>query len=213
MKRIFALILVLIMSVSLMGCGEKHKEIQISDKFPVAKAPVKTVYEAGKIVGNVYEGSFGIKFEKPENWEYLTDEEIKMIPTQEGVHYDLGCQNAESGSNVFVMYEDLIAVAGNATISEEQYINVITQGLVGNGFWVTDSGKANIGGKEFQYVTAMIDNSDSPEIEESEVISIEQSSYIRKEGEVMISVIAMAFNEDNTEDIMKNFEGFEMLEQ
>ena len=213
MKRIFALILVLIMSVSLMGCGEKHKEIQISDKFPVAKAPVKTVYEAGKIVGNVYESSFGIKFEKPENWEYLTDEEIKKIPTQEGVHYDLGCQNAESGSNVFVMYEDLIAVAGNATISEEQYINVITQGLVGNGFLIADSGKANIGGKEFQYVTAMIDNSDSPEIEESEVISIEQSSYIRKEGEVMISVIAMAFNEDNTEDIMKNFEGYEMLEQ
>ncbi len=193
MKRFFVLMLSLIMVISLIGCGETGK---ISENFGVAKEPGNTAYESGKIEGSVYTSCYGLTFEKPDNWVYTTEEELASVPMQEGVYYDMLCQDPETGSHVLVMYEDLLAVKGNATVTEEQYIEVVSQSLYGSGFMMVDGGTASVCGKDFEYVIAY---------GESEDITVQQGSYIRKEDRIMVSVIALAFNGDSLEDIIKCF--------
>ena len=192
MKRIFALIFALVMVLSLAGCGAGNGEVKY------AEAPEVVIPEKGKITDNVYENSFaGIKFNKPENWIYATEDELSTLEAAEGVYYDMVAQNPETGSQVAVMYDDLLLTVGNIAITEEKYIESIAEGLSNSGLMVMDEADVEIGGKTYKSVTVY---------GEAEDISVTQQSMARKEGAKMVSIAVVAFNEDSVEDIIEYFE-------
>ena len=200
MKRIFVLMLVLIMGLSLIGCGNK-----ISKEFEIAKESASKVIATGKIEGDVYTHEFGIRFEKPENWVYSTEEELAQMESQEGIVYDMFCQNVDTGSQVLVLYEDLLETTGNNTLTEEQYMEVVSNNLYRGGFMIMDVGKKELCGKEYEYLSAYTEHEYTSEAGTAEIMTINQISCLRKEGGVMISVIIMSFGEENIDDIVKYF--------
>ncbi len=191
MKKILALILMVCMVSLLAGCGSN-----ISNKFGVAKEGENERPEIGTVEGNLYKSSYGIEFEKPDSWEYATVEELASIETQAGVYYDMLCQDLETGSHILVMYENLIDARGTLTITEDEYIETVSNSLYNGGLMEVGRGETSVSGKAFKYIEAY---------GEAENVSLTQGSYIRKEGNIMISVIVAAFNDDDLTDIMKCF--------
>lgn len=191
MRKLSALILALILVLSFTGCGEK-REVEY------AKAPEASVPEKGTIEGNVYTGALsGLVFNKPEGWVYATDEEIASVEAPEGVFYDMMCQDPVTGSQVAVMYEELLITAGNIAVTADKYIEGIGEGLYNSGMEIYDEKDYELGGKTYKSVTVY---------GESEDISVMQCSLARKEGSKMISVVAVAFNGESVEDILNYFE-------
>lgn len=192
MRKLFALILALIMVLSFTGCNGGETEVKY------AESPEVVIPEKGKITGDIYESSFaGIKFTKPENWVYATDDELSTLEAAEGVYYDMVAQNPVTGSQIAVMYDDLLITAGNIALTEEKYIESIAEGLSNTGLMIMDEEDVKIGDKTYKSVTVY---------GETEDISVTQQSIARKEGTKMISIAVVAFNDDSISDIMACFE-------
>ena len=106
-------------------------------------------------------------------------------------------QNPVTGSQIAVMYDDLLITAGNIALTEEKYIESIAEGLSNTGLMIMDEEDVKIGDKTYKSVTVY---------GETEDISVTQQSIARKEGTKMISIAVVAFNDDSISDIMACFE-------
>ncbi|MDO5478905.1 MAG: hypothetical protein Q4G23_07035 [Clostridia bacterium] len=191
MKRILALILVAVLAFAFAGCAEKSGEVKY------AEAPETSMPEKGKITGDTYESTFAdITFTKPEGWIFATDEEIAGIEAGDGIYYDMVCQNPDTGSQVAVMFEETLLTIGNVAITEDEYIKAISEGLYNSGLEVISQEDKKIGEENYKSVTVY---------GEAEELTVMQTSLARKKGNTMISVVAVAFNEDNIDDILKCF--------
>lgn len=192
MKRLSAVILTLAIAFTLVGCGKDSREVKY------AESPSATIPEKGKITGDLYESAFAdLTFTKPEGWEFATDEEKASLEAGEGMYYDMLCQDPETGSQVAVIFEEVLLTVGNIAITEDEYIEAISEGLYNSGLEVLSQEDKEVGENTYKTVTVY---------GESEELTVMQTSMARKVGNTMISVIAVAFNDDNIYDILDYFE-------
>lgn len=190
MKKASVLLMCLILVAFSSGCTKKDVKY--------AEAPEKANAETGAWEGNVYRGEFtGITFTLPSGWEKVSaDELLEAMGEKEGITYDMMCQNENTGSHVMVSYEELLKSAGTASITEEDYLKIVSDNLYNMGFNVSDISETVLCGETFYMIRAY---------GEGEGIKVNQYSLVRREKGYMISVIINAVNEDSFEDILNCF--------
>lgn len=99
MKKVLAFVLAALMLLSLASCGS-------------GKA------SSGSVIGDVYKNdSIGIKFTKPDGWEFLPDDELAVEMNtggnsfkkqlENGVAYDAVAKDAASGNMVIISFVNL----------------------------------------------------------------------------------------------------------
>ena len=190
MNKIFAVILSFALILSLAGCGNKE--------LNYAKAPEVVETQRGTWDGSTYKGAFtDISFSLPDDWEILSDDEIKEISGEtDGITYDMMCQKNSTGSVVTVLFEELLKTSATNKITEEEYVKSVADNLYNMGFSVSDPDERTIGSHTYTYVSAY---------GEGGGMSVNQYSLVRKEKGYMISVIVTASNGDDAEAILGRF--------
>lgn len=190
MKRIFTFILCTAMLFSLCSCGKREVNY--------AKAPENVAVQRGTWEGNVFCGDFSdISFALPAGWEVVSDEDIQnAINITDGLTYDMMCQNNATGSNVAIIYEELLKTVGSKTITEEEYLSTVSDNLTSLGFYVSETEKKTLGKHEFNVVRAH---------GEGDGLTVDQYSFVRKQNGYMISVIVTATNGESFEEIERSF--------
>jgi len=124
MKRIVAIILVVVMMTCLTGCAALKEKAQQRLEEQLAALP------EGTVKGNVYScQEAGISFVKPADWRFLSDEEItvglELEESTDPVKYDmyaLGLDEVEE--SVAVVYQDINSGNGKALL-EKTYIRIM----------------------------------------------------------------------------------------
>jgi hypothetical protein len=145
----------------------------------------------GSIEGNTYTSEFGdLKFEKPDDWVFETDEEIEETIgaiMADGNGIDMIAYNKAMGSGVMVMYQDLELNIDDTQITEEQYIKIIISELDGE---FSDIVQKELGGETYTMCTSRIPD-----------YGVEQGYYVRKIGEYMLSIVINTFEADDVSTI------------
>ena len=128
MKKIIALLLILVLSVSLVACLDKDTD---SD----------ATITRGETVGTKYENDvFGFTFTAPATWVYSTDDEVAALVgmsvealgdsrfqaalDKNTAIYDMMVRDVVTNSNVLVGYENLKKTLAT-NITEEQYVEAM----------------------------------------------------------------------------------------
>ena len=176
MKKIFALLLVLGLSVSLAGCN--------------AKEVINKSLSRGVVDGNVYTSEYiGLTFTKPDTWVYATDEQMNELmgasaelmgqtDYEAAVSdllsiYDMQVTDPATNNNINIVYENL-KLNGNESMTEEQYIEFVKQNLGSIAELTYSFGEienATLGGVEFKKILCDVDYSG--------IISMKQVMYIK----------------------------------
>ena len=142
MKKILALTLVLVMSLSLISCSLIPSDIGGQNDDDKGSTPVLS---RGTIEGNVYTSEYlGVSFTKPESWVYSTDEEIaaavnmsvdmlfnenlKDALENNPSIYDMMVIDSVTRSNINVGFENL-AKSFSSNITVDQYIESLKSQL------------------------------------------------------------------------------------
>ncbi len=187
------LVLLLGLSLALMNAGCTKREIQY------AKEPDISIPEKGSWTDDIYRNDFAnITFQKGGDWIKATEEELSKLQAPEGVYYDFVCQHEKSGSQITVMTEELLLTEGTITITEEEYIEKLSEAFASSGMEIIATEDIRLGEEVYKSVTVY---------GESENFKVTQCSAVRKKGSVMISVIFTAFNDDEISDMLGFFTG------
>lgn len=207
MKKILALVLALVMTLSLCSCG-------ISDV-------VNRKITHGTVAGSVYTNDFlGFKFEAPDNWVYATDEELSsligtvadevldysdlqqtMLNIQ--VVYDTMVQNANTGANMIVIYENL-AISGSSDMTEDEYLELSKSQLDSVEFvsyTYGDVTSVKLGNTEFKRLemTAVY----------YDIITFTQASYFAKIGDYMATITVTLTGDETIDEFESCFSAIE----
>lgn len=191
MKKIYAILLTLAIVSGLSACSKKDVQY--------AKEPENVTVSKGTWTEGVYKNEFaGLEFKLPENFTKATDEELKSLnELSEGTYiYDMMCQNEKTGSNMIVMYEDVLDSFGVASVTAGEYLDATEEMMEQNGFAIEGRGKEMVSGKEYDTLHISVT---------FEGVKADQHSFVRKEGNYIISVIIAVMGEDSIESVMKNF--------
>lgn len=160
MKKLFIIVLVLVMALSLCSC----KETDIGEI-------VNKEISHGTIDGNVYTSDYlGITFNAPDGWKYATDEELAAMVDaalditdynsllyELQVVYDMMAVDPLTNSNVIINFENL-SVTGNENMTVDEYVEITKNSLNAvEVFTYTFGGEEKItfGGKEYTKVSAV----------------------------------------------------------
>ena len=133
MKKLLAALLALMMIISLSACSEEQTDEMEAEAIEVTP-------ERGTLENGFYSNeAFGVSFETPEDWYFLTYEEIAqtMGSTAEQLYgenvledmdyiYDLYCVDMETGTTVSVNYENLGTI-GQFTETNQYLETVLAQ--------------------------------------------------------------------------------------
>lgn len=179
MKKIIALMLVLVVMLSLNSCflfdsddddGEKKATTESTTK-PSINPPASSIAR-GEVSFKTYTSdTLNLKFTRPNSWVYATDEEIAMLmgftsdwfdderfeaALQNNLSiYDMMVVDKITNSNVIVGYENL-KMTLSTNITEEQYLDALKRQLsTMQGITVTfpdKSEKVKLGDAEFTRV-------------------------------------------------------------
>lgn len=198
MKKLFVLLLAVIMIMSLASCGTDEEAAQTVD------------FENGVIDGNVYTNEVGgITFTAPDGYEYFTEEmiaeafnittETLEIENIESTVYDMYCYNETSRSSLNVNFENLVMTHG-ADFSVEDYIDncMTSYKITFNSFEdvilqsIEDS-TIDIDGTEFGCIEMVLDN-DGEEFYET--------LLVKKVGNYMMTCTVAAYTEAEMDNII-----------
>ena len=149
MKKLIAIFIALMMILSLAACSEQPEDELIE------VVPARGTTEEGFYKNE----AFGISFDVPAEWYFLTDEEIAQtmgstaeqlfgedVLEQADYIYDLYCVDMESGTTVSINYENLGTI-GEFTEESEYLETVLAQLLSGTnpGITATELSVAKVG--------------------------------------------------------------------
>ena len=208
MRRFLAMVLLLCLMGTMVGCANKNPN---NGNENAANA-----LSRGTINGDLYSSEFiGLNFTKPKGWIYSTDEDIasmmqissELLQTDKFVEqvakmstvYDMMAKDPLSGNNINVVFENL-KVSGSSNITVEQYIEVAKKQLIQQapmlGYKFGEAEKCKLGELEFYRVPA--DGSYSG-------VQFNQRIYMRKEGTYMIVITLTLFDKTDGATIEKMF--------
>lgn len=189
MKKTLLILLIIAFIFSFTGCTKRE--------LKYAKEPLASIPEKGTWTDSVYRNDFAnITFQKGEDWKSATDDELSKLQAADGIYYDLVCQHEKTGSQITVMTEELLLTEGNITITEEEYIQKLSEAFTSSGMEVIAMEDITLGDEVYKSLTVY---------GESEDFKVTQCSAVRKKGNTMISVIFTAFNDDSVFDMLKYF--------
>lgn len=207
MKKILSLLLVLVFAFSFSACQPKVTQ---ADKDTVGGTVSDSAdkkdpeYSSGTTDNNVYTSKFaGFKITSPGGtWEFkdeatilalmdimvdetdiLSEDEKMLEIAKKTTIYDAMLSDAQTGSNIIVMYENL-SVTNSLLISEKQYCGVLKNQLTStDSYTVGEAYKTKLVGKDFYRldVSTTINS-----------ITVNQSYIIRKIGKYMLAVCITA---------------------
>ena len=143
MKKLLAALLALMMIISLSACSGKQTDEMEAEAIEITP-------ERGTVENGFYNNeAFGVSFETPADWYFLTDEEIAqtMGSTAEKLYgeniledmdyiYDLYCVDMETGTTVSVNYENLGTI-GQFTETNQYLETVLAQLLSSSNTGIT----------------------------------------------------------------------------
>ncbi len=133
MKKFLAVMMTIVLIATFSACGKVSEE---------DRALVR-----GTLEGNTYTSSFaGFTFTPPDSWAFSSEEEIlslmdissedkdnadklaEEIAKQKTI-YETMAANADTGSNVIIMYENLSLTLGGTSYDEKKYANTLISQL------------------------------------------------------------------------------------
>ncbi|MBE6735061.1 MAG: hypothetical protein E7563_06965 [Ruminococcaceae bacterium] len=167
----------------------------------------------GVIKGNVYTSSFtGIKFTKPDNWKYLSDEELSLkigVDTMEMADnifpttadrvpavYDMWATDEKSGINLSVAYENMHVTAAGAMTTDE-YMEML-EGAFQNtkGTTLLSKSTVDLSGKMYQKAVFKTETGGT---------KTQSVYYLRAMGKFMNIILVTAPADTKLPDINKMF--------
>lgn len=200
MKRLFSMLLTLLLIFAFAGCKDERGEDTAS-------------IQRGTIKGNIYSSkTTGLKFTKPDNWRYLTDSELaQALSISEEVlskkefaksleEYpnlmDMMIMDDATGLNMTVGYENLPVTMGTV-VSEKEYMDAMSEFIATMGnVQIGNSETVNLSGKDYLHTEFSV------EIDGTTMVT---QYYIRLIDKYM-SVISVAYTRDvETPHIEKMF--------
>ncbi len=122
MKRIIALLLIVVMLLGLTGCAALQEKAQQKLEEQLAALPY------GEISGSVYASEkAGLYFAKPTGWRFLTKEEIESLKDEsaeaDAPVMDMFAMDATTGERVVIMYQ--VSDMGDSVIMESVYSKLL----------------------------------------------------------------------------------------
>ena len=199
MKKLFAVLISLIIVLGLCACGDKQEEEKEEVEF-----------SRGTVVDNVYTSEYAnLKFAPSEDWVFASDEEIAEImgytsdefileDFQESIAnneyksiYDFMAQDNVTGANVIVSYENLALTVGGTSYDEEAYADA-TRELLSDmttsniAYTFTDNETVEFAGEEYLTFSAEADYGG---------VLIDQIYYLRKIDKYMLAIIVSGQND------------------
>lgn len=206
MKKFIAIFLAVLFMLSLAACGGgEGTEDGGDDSVKVSR---------GVITGDAYKNTFaGFTFTKPEDWVYLSDEEIgnTIDAGQAGLDlnaiqetlakkasvYDMAASNV-AGESVMIIYENTMLTAFKK-ISADEYLTSVKTQLNGVSSVEYSFGKVEditLGSTEYKKLTV--------EAESSGVTFI-QAYYVRMVENYAVGVVVTTFSDESLANIEAMF--------
>ena len=205
--KIVAIIMMLVLSLTVLaGCGKTEENTAAGEQQETKKELSRGTWD-----GDVYTSEFaGLKFTLPEGWTRSTDEEIaevmqlgEEVLADEGKYnselaklttvYDMMAKSADQTANIQVMME-------KTTYDVDAYAATLKKGLEevqSIPYEVGEPTETTICGNTYKAVTATVEMSG---------VKMEQSYYIRVEGDYMVAIIVTSAGDMTVSEIMSNFE-------
>ena len=209
--KVLAILVMIVLSLAVLtGCGKKEENTNsnVDNTANVGTTETKKEIARGKWEDNVYTSEFAeLKFTLPEGWTRSTDEEIAAMMQlgatmleDEGKYnaeiakltsvYDMLAKSADQTSNIQVMMEKV-------ALSADEYAETLKTSLEQLSYNIGETTEKTIGGNTYKAVTATVDISG---------MKMEQSYYVRKEGDYIVGIIVTASGDVTTDSIMSNFQ-------
>ena len=208
MKRIFALVIVLVMALSMVGCSDKVTDI-------LNKEILNKELTRGTVDGNVYTSEYiGLSFVKPDSWVYSTDEEINelMGATNDIMNrtdyeaavadlatvFDMMVIDSATSNNVNIVYENL-ALSGSTDITMEEYLDITKknfEAIPDFSYTFSDATNVTLGGVEFTKLEC--------DLTYMELISMKQALYMKKVGNYMV-LISFTIIDGTDESVIEGY--------
>lgn len=200
MKKLFALLLVLVMVASLSACG-KDKETNYfggNQGLDIGGGNAQVILPyRGVVINNTYTSDYsGLKLTVPSSWRFYTDEELAqtmgmVVDTtnanwfkeqleENGNFYDMMVLDPATGTNISIMYE-------KTSVDVNTYMNSLEFQLGNAGYTFGQSGKTMLGARDFDYMTCYISVSG---------VDMEQRYYCRDMGDYIHGVIVTLVQTD-----------------
>lgn len=232
LKVVAILVMIVLSLVVLTGCGKKEENTNTEntnventntqnevventnvENTVVEPTPEETKKEIsrGKWNDNVYTSEFAeLTFKLPEGWTRSTDKEIAAMMQlgatmleDEGKYnaeiakltsvYDMLAKSADQTSNIQVMMEKV-------PMQANEYAETLKKNLASLeqlSYNIGETTETTIGGNTYKAVSATVEVSG---------MKMEQSYYVRNEGDYIVAIIVTASGDTKVSDIMSNFQ-------
>jgi len=225
MKKAVTLFLAVVMAVGLMaGCGgaaETTETTEPEQSAAVSEVPEmaepETTFAIGTIEADAYSNSFSdLAFTLPEGWTFATDEELESVMgagsevmfgddtsaaeqyALESTVYDM-LAYAEGGSpNVIVMYENLTRYLGGSSMTEEDYLEQVSQQLADledMNYELGDVTDETIGNYDYKSMAAAVPD-----------YGLNQCYLVRRVGDYMMCIVITSPDEKPLDLLIDNFQ-------
>ena len=178
---------------------EEMEEMFPDDLKPAeVEAAPDVDYKRGKVTESSYESEFlGLKFNVPEGWQIVSEEELLHMDMPEGTACELQAYSAEEESNIVIIFEKLPA----ETITPDIYINsIVSSNQNASGVEISDvksDEKIDIAGQQYNVLSYTI-------LQENNTYY--QRYFIRQIGDYMAVISASARTADAIDNnILSNF--------
>lgn len=203
--KIVAIMMMLVLSLTVLaGCGKTGENT-------VEQQETKKELSRGKWEGDVYTSEFAeLKFTLPDGWTRSTDEEIaatmqlgeEILADEEKYNseleklttvYDMMVKSADKTANMQVLME-------KTTYDVDAYVTSLKEGLEevqSIPYEVGETTETTISGNTYKAITATVEMSG---------VKMEQSYYIRVEGDYMVVIIVTTAGDITVSEIISNFE-------
>lgn len=198
MKKIFAMLMALVMMMSLAACGPKEETVEFS---------------RGVVDGNVYTSEFaGITFTAPEGFRYYSDDEIAAVngvtedildvENIDTVVYDMYCIDEVNGTTININFENLGNLYG-ALLDEEAYLELsletLNTSLEGTGIGITsaETSTTEISGQEFNCIDLVLDYGG---------VAVYETLFVKEVSGNMMCCTVAAIDEATVDTLLACFE-------
>lgn len=218
MKKLFALLLALIMVFCFTACADDDDvRGDVSSGSNNSTSSEEATFDTGKVSSNKYTNKFlGISCELGSDWTFMTDEEIKennkqALNMMDNEDYAEALQNASTFTDMMATHSNQTDTLGitfekltgvNLTISEDKYIDstkdVLKSSLESMGMQnvTLTTGKDNFAGKKHSYVAISAQYSG---------ISVYEKIVVVKKGNYVAIVAACTWKTNGCDDVLSLF--------